>query len=740
MAKMRPYARLLTMLGDQLIKNETIALAELIKNGYDADAEIVRVHFNEFQEDSWKTTDKSRIIIEDSGIGMTKEVILEHWLNPATPVKKSVKNQSQVTTQKGRVIQGEKGIGRFSLLKLGAKITIVTRPINSSKEYILEYDFSNYDEDFKDNNNYLFLDDLDVHFSEQKARIIVNSKEGIYKENTGTKIEISHLKGEWNKQKIQDLYEDIRKLRPIFEDLSMDEESKPKNSFVIDFFINHKKIYEDANNAYIDKLNNLLIEKAVIKIEKGHFNPEDDGGKFIFFCNGKKQEVKIHSKELEGIKSYKNFISNHKVMGKTYWNCGPFGFNFYIFDFTSKAPLKYKLNSEDKEIIKANRIYLYRDGLRVYPYGEKSNDWIGIDIHRGTISAGDIFANDQIVGFISISQKDNPLLKDKTSREGLIEGNGASEELVQLVRLLLIYVRQTSYARYRANIEKKEEINNINQSVIKSAFQELKEKTQDNEQTTNLVAKLEKTYNLERESYRRRINIAEDLAGVGLSVETASHDIMMFYSKALSNIDHLIALSTSDNIVRLSEVNKELTSIRGALSFVEAKLKNIQMLFRSSKGKRARIKVKVYLDKILSLFEKTMHNKKINCEIRVIGSPVIANTKEAVLMQVFINLLDNAMYWLEVSKIANPKIEVVFDGDNNTVIFADNGLGIDEDDIPYIFEAFYSGKGEEGRGLGLYIARQLLEKDSYSISLLNNKKDKILPGANFILDFRLQEE
>ena len=49
--KIRPYARLITMLGEQLIKNEIIALSELIKNSYDADASWVKVSFCNFNED-----------------------------------------------------------------------------------------------------------------------------------------------------------------------------------------------------------------------------------------------------------------------------------------------------------------------------------------------------------------------------------------------------------------------------------------------------------------------------------------------------------------------------------------------------------------------------------------------------------------------------------------------------------------------------------------------------------------
>ena len=108
--KIRPYARLLTMLGEQLIKNERIALIELIKNAYDADADWVKVSFIDFGED-FEIKPDSKIIIEDNGHGMSADIIERHWLNPATPEKKLRKLISPIT-RKQRVIQGEeKGSG-----------------------------------------------------------------------------------------------------------------------------------------------------------------------------------------------------------------------------------------------------------------------------------------------------------------------------------------------------------------------------------------------------------------------------------------------------------------------------------------------------------------------------------------------------------------------------------------------------------------------------------------------------
>ena len=114
--------------------------------------------------------------------------------------------------------------------------------------------------------------------------------------------------------------------------------------------------------------------------------------------------------------------------------------------------------------------------------------------------------------------------------------------------------------------------------------------------------------------------------------------------------------------------------------------------------------------------------------------PLVVKTTDAVLLQVFINLFDNALYWLKTVN-GDRRILITLDGNQQRLIFSDSGPGVKPEDINYIFEAFYSGKGEEGRGLGLYIARQLLDRYDYSITLAEFSKDRLLKGANFVLEF-----
>ena len=207
----RPYARLLTMLGDQLIKNEQIAVLELIKNAYDADADWVKLSFVGFSPNGAVLKD-SKIVIEDNGIGMSKDIIQNAWMSPATANKSSKDGEVKMTKEKKRIIQGEKGIGRYAMLKLGSIINMITRPEKCADEYSLRLDFSSFDENYssigQDSRN-LYLDELSFDLQVSSPKEFVDRSVSIgrkifegSKNAHGTRLEISGLKGKWNQAKI----------------------------------------------------------------------------------------------------------------------------------------------------------------------------------------------------------------------------------------------------------------------------------------------------------------------------------------------------------------------------------------------------------------------------------------------------------------------------------------------------------------------------------------------------------
>lgn len=737
----RPYARLLTMLGEQLIKNERIALSEIVKNSYDADASWVSIRFTGFGED-FEILPWSKIIIEDDGFGMSDDTIKKHWLNPATPGKKLIKGIND-RTPKGRILQGEKGIGRFAVLKLGRKVEIITRPINSESEWEIDFDFSKYDDDFLKENGEdkeLFLSDLSVKVIEHKPTNIVSSKLDFQSEERaphGTRITISALKGAWNAKKIEDVFKDLSRLQSSFHDRLLIDESNAsdnkssQNDFR--FYIFKDSIEQNFRDKYTDNLENLLRNLSVFKIENGHFNAEDFS--FRFQLNNIDKIVSLNDPELRGTTLFKRYFGKKgESLNKNGIKSGNFEYGFYIFDFDAKNDSAFHLTDEDKKAIKSHRIYLYRDNIRVYPYGDEDDDWLRIDALRGTISAGQFLSNDQVVGFIKISQKENPELKDKTNREGLIDTGQPYDDFMILIQIFLAYLRAGPYAQYLETKKAKNTVAIYKEEKVKNDLVAAKMAVKDNREATLLIETAEKNYLAERSYLVQRAETTEDLAGVGLSVETASHDIQSIMGKAMALLDSTIkkvSLSKFD----VSQLFGDLTSLRGMLSFIESQLKDIQLLFKSSKQRRRDIRVIDIVEKVNRIYQSLLQEENVHLEITASGSPLVAKTTDAVLLQVLLNLFDNAIYWLETVDVKNKKIEIRLDGNTNTLYFSDNGPGIRDDDKSFIFEPFYSGKGDAGRGLGLYIARQLLERHEYSIDIADLKSNQYLPGANFVISF-----
>jgi C4-dicarboxylate-specific signal transduction histidine kinase len=740
--KIRPYARLLTMLGEQLIKNEQIALAELIKNAYDADADWVKVSFVGFGE-KMEILPDSKIIIEDNGCGMSLETIEKSWMNPATPNKKA-KVGEEKRSRKGRVIQGEKGIGRFAILKLGRKIMITTRQKDSNEEYVIDYDLSVYDDDFLSvggEEKELYIDDIAINVYTQQATqiadrvVTVNSQKFSVNNHSGTKIEISNLKGEWSQKKVEDVDKDSRKLQSIFDKIFG---KQTNDDFEIGFEINNERVR--ISDKTIEQLSNLLENNAVIKITEGKYNEKEQ--RFEFKINDVIQKLELSDRNIAGLSVFKNRFISPDLFGSPEIrksDCGNFSFNFFIFDLDAKKESsQYCLDKNEAKIIKDHRIYLYRDKIRVAPYGDSNDDWLKIDVLRGTARAGDYLSNDQVVGFVEISKKENSRLKDKTNREGLIEEGNSTEDFIVLIQTFLKYIRQYPYDRYKQDKEQEEAKRN-NPQIIEHKIEELKEdiiKTSSNpKKTLEKYNEVRDSYKKAQEFYQNKIATTTDLAGVGLSVETASHDMMMMMTKGMTAIDNLIK-DTKGHILKESEIIDTLLKVKDMFVFVENQIKNIQLLFKSSKQRRRDIQVINAVDQVKNIYKRSLEREQIELKINQNGLPVVAKCTDAVLLQLLINLFDNAVYWLNIphANVQNKKIQITLNGDTQKLVFSDNGPGIKDDDKPYVFEAFYSGK-EEGRGLGLYIARQLLNRMEYSIDLAKNSSENILSGANFVVNF-----
>lgn len=740
--KIRPYARLLTMLGDQLIKNEIVALTELIKNSYDADADFCHVMFNGFSE-SYENGANANILVADNGYGMSYSVITNHFLNPATPIK-SKKNELR-KSKKGRICQGEKGIGRFSMLKLGKKVTITTKEEEKETVHRVIFDFVKYDNEFLtllNESQDVYLDEISVIYQELSLSDL--SKDSvILQHNKGTEIFIENLKGTWDEQKIISLKSDLVKFSP----LEINEKKVTKNNdFEIQLFKND--IEDNYYEATIEGLKRIIEEKALYKID-GRYDEKAKTISFTYMeANEKRNKVSINlenshntndafSEKLYGLREYRKIYKNY-FSEENHTECGSFKFEFYIFDFSADKHDNFGLTKDEKDMVREHRVFLYRDDVRVQPYGAPNDDWLQIDRNRANTRANQMFSNDQLIGQIKITKKENDSLKDKTSREGIIEDSKAFEQLINIVRMFLSLIRTGLFQNYVYKRANKEEVENMKKTAATAnEITNLRQLIGSNQAALNSLDNIESAIKKQKDVYEKRLDTAEALAGVGLSVEVASHDIMLTMDRLKDRLGEISADFDAPLFLdqRKDIIRENIKSAEEMFALIYMKMRDLQQIFVSSKQRPKLIKVEDIVKKIYNIYSKQYKKHNIEVEFLHVGkSPVMAKVIDAVLYQVFINMFDNSLYWLQY-KDGERKVCIVFDGTNQTVKFSDNGPGISKDDSLYVFDAFYSGKGEDGRGLGLYIAKRLLNKYQYEIEVVTERNFMQLPGANFIVDF-----
>lgn len=729
-----PYARLLTMLSEQLIKNEVVALTEIVKNSYDADAKWVKITFNNFSN-NYKANKNSSIIIEDCGNGMTEEILKDDFINPASAIKKIRKDAGE-KTDLGRVLQGEKGIGRFSLFKLGRKITVITKTTNDQLARKLIFDLSSYDKDFLQGDEQLKLNKIKPQYISKINYTFTEDimLDGEYKKqlSKGTQITVECLNDSWGKAKVEKLKAELfTLLSNIYGE-----------DFNIFFFLNNSFLPQES---FTDKklLDKIIQEKAVLRISGGYNEIQKE---FYYSTNGKDIEVlSLSDKRITGLSIYRDYFIKEKEQGNfsdILTECGSFTFTFNVFD-PDKANVreKYKMSDEEWPIVKENRVFLYRDNIRVFPYGSIKDDWLQVDTIRGTKKAGAMLSNDQLVGFIHISYAGNPKLSDKTNREGLIEEGNAYNDFIALNQTFLQFIKIYHYDPYKNKLKVIKKFDKQMQEDLNLEFNKLVESIQ--EPVLKHKAKNIQERVSEQNSYNiSRIKVVEDLAGIGLSISATHHDLHNFIRRCYNIIDQLQTQMDLDLSIMISkEVIKErIERLRGIISSMESILRDMQALFSSSKQPAKNMRFSSVLDKVWGYYSNLFESKNIKFEVKNIGdSPLVIKIPEALILTILINIFDNTIYWLEDEGRKEKEVKITINSDESYVLFSDNGPGIFQEENEKIFEAFFTGKGIEGRGLGLYICRQFLDRYDYKISV-DYKNENKLSGANFLIDFSKQGE
>lgn len=714
-ASLKAKARIVKIIGKELISNETVALVEMVKNSYDADASEVKIIFKDI------FSDKGVIWIEDDGIGMSDSKVINVWMELATP-DKNVHSLDRFSKCSKRKMLGEKGIGRFAAHNLGNKIKLITRATEDCNvpldyEIQLEIDWNKFEQD-------VYLGDIPITIEKRIPTY--------FKKSTGTLIIISDI-GQWNVKKLKEV---VLKLRG----LETPSQIKVPQTLIPDFEENNK--YKRKNFEIKIESNEIEIQKVISGIPSlSEILTYDSFYTFSGNVNTKGVINYTYKFNKPGYSEFSRVLENKKVDLKNsnedffenildsnaleLLSPGNFDVNFFAWDLDSASLKIAGLAGIYKEIIKPNGgVRIYRDGFRVWPYGEEDDDWLGLDLERLNAPKERYVSRNQIIGFVSISSYANAELIDQSNREGLIK-NRQYELFYEYVRASL-----KEFARLRmadkSKIDKATKKKDWEDDVIKN-INAIKTKIHKNKHD----AIYSKNIDLIEHSYKEKIDEIVDrymlAAALGISYTLPIHEINL----RLSSIHEYLDKIQKDPEL-LDKYLKELIRIIDNTEDVVKAVGNV-----IGKQKKQKQNLKKLVEYAFNLKSRELEKYEISFEING-PKDIEIEILKGLIITALMNLIDNSIYWIRVKRNEMRMNNLSFKGliiceigHNEKGLpylrIKDNGTGID-DPLDLLTEPYYSKKSD-GLGLGLYLVNEIMKRHNGYIEAYNED------GAVFELIF-----
>ncbi|AJJ25153.1 TPA: sensor histidine kinase [Yersinia enterocolitica] len=379
----KTHSDLKNIIGQDLINDDNIAIIELVKNGIDANAENIKVTFSE---------KKKSIIVFDNGHGMSLSDLENKWLNIAYSEKKSIKI-------KNRLLAGNKGVGRFACDRLGQKLDLFTQKNNNSILH-LSLNWKSF-EGLEEHNSVIQAVDISIN---ETTIEYVEENTGFNINDNGTILLITDLRQSWDRDKLLSLKRHLQSfVNPIaafdnsivnIELISLDE---LKDDSTLD---EHLKINGIIENTVFEKLkfNTTYIESKI-----------NDTGEIL-------------TTELfhDGVRIYK-IVEKNTLFDKIK-NIS------VVLHFMNPYKKAYFKRQTGLTVVEFGSVFLFINGYRVSPYGDRDNDWLQLNSRKAQGQTR-YFGNRDLLGVINIIDNENNF-RIVSNREGVAK----NEPFTQLTK------------------------------------------------------------------------------------------------------------------------------------------------------------------------------------------------------------------------------------------------------------------------------------------------------------------
>lgn len=222
----------------------------------------------------------------------------------------------------------------------------------------------------------------------------------------------------------------------------------------------------------------------------------------------------------------------------------------------------------------------------------------------------------------------------------------------------------------------------------------------------------------------KQIDTFYELAQVGMSIEVIDHQFNVLYAQITTGLNKL-----KDVSIRNREVADIYSSLKMAFQHLESNHKMLMPLYRTTRRNKTLITGKSIEEVMYKFYGELMQKESVELICTEDFLNYAINSFESIIMPVFLNIVNNAIYWLGY---AEGKRTIKMDIKNDEILIMNSGPKMSHTELTRCFEIFYTKKAS-GRGIGLYLARKCLNSIDKDIYATNDETYNLLDGACFVI-------
>lgn len=691
-------SKLLRELGERLVGAPHIALGELVKNSYDADALRVTIRL---------LPDDDLIEVRDDGHGMALDEFADFWMRIGTTHKENRRSRYL-----GRPMTGSKGVGRLAVQFLAEEMTLVTVP----REYQGQWLKARVD----------WSEAVDAgELTEATVEYQIQTSPPPFEH--GTSILLTELKHDWDTEAVQELAREIWWLQPPFR--------SPAVGLDDTFSIELESTEEKFERIFDTQIN------AIMRIWIARISGQNENGHVTMSLEFAGEAPHRYEYEIADLSDSTGAYDEKK-------NLNDGAFEIRIYHLQHRQPHGIRVGEAREYFDKHGGVHVYDGGFRLPYYGDPKNDWLEIEYdhaHRRSrsrllpeslqVPAGlsHLPTIGRIFGVVNVNTSREPNLDIMITRDRLAETR-AYEDLRKMVRYGIdLYAMERARREFKRKaaeapteppVEKLERVEELLEHYQREIPEQVYEQLRESLRAARSAARAEQEKSLEE------MGLLGSLATAGISALAYQHELNKQLNYVRSIIERIEEFEVEDR-----ELGGFLTALSGDLSRWLDRATAINALFdfladAENVELRRRFRARSVLEEVRK--ETAFLARGFEVDIEVSEDLYLPEASLAEWESIFQNLFTNAFNAMVESDVRQLSVSSRSRGKLREILVQDTGSGIDLEDAERLFEPFVRGTeisrdrrvlGYGGTGLGLTIVRLLAERIGCSVGFVEPEEE-----------------